>query len=107
MIAAAFVLWHTHSRTAAVTPILGVVLILLLARMEPWMARRARIVFGAAVILFFLGVAAVVGHGLAHGNLVEKSLTYRWYYWTGAWRMMVKHPILGVGWGNFGWFIRR
>jgi O-antigen ligase len=47
-------------------------------------------------------VAAVVGHGLAHHNLVEKSLTYRWYYWTGAWRMLVKHPITGVGWNNFG-----
>jgi len=104
MIAAAFVLWHTHSRTAALTPILGVVLILLLARIQPWMARKARVVFAAAVILFFLGVAAVVGHGLAHGNLMEKSLTYRWYYWTGAWRMVVKHPIFGVGWGNFGWF---
>jgi tetratricopeptide (TPR) repeat protein len=104
MIAAAFVLWHTHSRTAALTPILGVILILLLPRIEPWMSQRARVVFAAALILFFLGVAAVVGHGLAHGNLVEKSLTYRWYYWTGASRMLVKHPVLGVGWGNFGWF---
>jgi len=98
----AYVLWHAHSRTAALTPILGVILIFLFARLETVLALRARLAFGVAVILFLLGVAAVVGHGLAHHNLVEKSLTYRWYYWTGAWRMLVKHPITGVGWNNFG-----
>ena len=45
-----------------------------------------------------------MGHGLAHANLVEKSLTYRWYYWTGAWRLLAKHPVSGVGWANFGWY---
>jgi O-antigen ligase len=104
LIGAGFALWHTHSRTAAVTPIFGVMLMVASARLEPWMARRPRMVFAGAVVLFFLGVAAVVGHGLAHGNLVEKSLTYRWYYWTGAARIVVKHPVLGVGWANFGWY---
>jgi O-antigen ligase len=102
LLAGVLCIWHTHSRTAYLTPIFGAGMIVILPRIEPWMARRARWIYVAAVGLFFLGVAAVVGHALAHGNLVDKSLTYRWYYWTGAYRMVQQHPIIGVGWANFG-----
>ncbi len=102
LLGTAVVLWFTHSRTAMVTPILGLIILFLAARLEPWMAPRAKLLFAGAVVMFFLGVAAVVGHGLTHGSLVEKSMTYRWYYWTGGARMVQQHPVTGVGWGNFG-----
>jgi O-antigen ligase len=102
LVGTAVVLYFTHSRTAMLTPILGLIILFLSVRLEPWMARRPRAVFAGAVVLFFLGVAAVVGHGLKHGSLVEKSMTYRWYYWTGGAKIVGQHPVVGVGWGNFG-----
>ena len=45
---------------------------------------------------------AIIGHGLWHQNLVIDSLTFRWQYWVGAMRIFAAHPLVGVGWSNFG-----
>src|SRR5439155_824019 len=46
--------------------------------------------------------AAAIGHGLAHGTLPSASLAFRWNYWIGSMRIFRTHPLLGVGWNNFG-----
>src|SRR5207302_3966732 len=30
-------------------------------------------------------------------------MTFRWHYWVGAARVLREHPVLGVGWNNFGY----
>lgn len=96
------VIYWTESRTAYATPVLaaGVLAVLLPAR--GWLARHARLAYGAGVALVALATAAVVGHGLFHGTLFHESLTFRWRYWLGAARVAADHPLLGVGWDNFG-----
>jgi O-antigen ligase len=91
-----------QSKTAFATPVIGALLFWLLWSKQPWSAPRARRVYWIGLGAFVLAVAAVVGHGLKHGTLVHISLTFRWWYWVGAVRLFLHHPLLGVGWGNFG-----
>lgn len=98
----AFALHHTHSRLAYLTPVLGLFALVALRWIGPWLAAKHRKAFVLGVVAFGLGVAAVAGHGLYHGSLVEQSMTNRWYYWTGAARVVKQRPVLGVGLGNFG-----
>ena len=42
-----------------------------------------------------------MGHGVYHGTLFHNSLTFRWRYWVGAFRIFRSHPLLGVGFDNF------
>ena len=94
-------LW-TDSKTAFVTPFLAAAIFVALAAGRQWLARRAKAAYFAGVALVALGAAAVVGHGLYHGSLVIDSMTFRWRYWVGASRTFAEHPLLGVGWDNFG-----
>ena len=49
-----------------------------------------------------MALRRVVGHGIAHGSLPQDSLNFRWRYWAASTRLIRQHPLLGVGWGNFG-----
>ncbi len=95
------IVW-TDSKTAYVTPLLAGGILATLAIANGWLARHARLAYATGVTLFLLGTAAVIGHGLHHGSLVIDSLTFRWRYWVGAAKVFADHPILGVGWDNFG-----
>src|SRR5258706_8990379 len=66
------------------------------------LAGQARRAFWAGVGGVSVAGIAVVGHGLYHHGLVNQSLTFRWYYWVGAMRIFVHHPLAGVGLDNFG-----
>jgi O-antigen ligase len=101
--AAAFVLYHTHSRTAALTPFLGLALLAALWFLRDRLAARHTLAYFTSVALFFLGCTAVIAHGLYHNSLVIQTMTFRWYYWTGAARVLAERPILGTGWSNFGY----
>jgi tetratricopeptide (TPR) repeat protein len=70
--------------------------------LRPWLARRARLAYAAGVALVFLALLAVVGHGVYHGTLPSDSLAFRWRYWLASARLFAQHPLLGVGWENFG-----
>jgi len=100
----AIALRYTYSRAAMVTPLLAAAVLGLLAmpRVQQVMLRRGRLIYFGVLAAFVLGAAAVAAHGWYHGSLGEKSLTFRWYYWTGAARMVAAHPLAGVGWRNFG-----
>ncbi|HDY64852.1 MAG TPA: hypothetical protein ENH84_01295 [Phycisphaerae bacterium] len=65
------------------------------------LAERWRAVVLAVLVIFVLGAAGVVGFGLAKDRLPSKTLTMRWFYWTGAAKIVKEHPYLGVGPGNF------
>ncbi len=100
--AAVFVLRYTHSRQAALTPMLGLSALLLLRWKGAWLATRSTTLYWLGVGVFALGAAALVGHAMHYGSLPDRSLTFRWYYWVGAARMIAERPCTGVGWGNFG-----
>ena len=99
---AAVLLHHTQSRTAMALIVLAALLLAAVGVLRRWLATRSKLAFWLGAGIIALGMLAGIGHGLARGNLVEKSLTFRWYYWTGAARMLAEHPLRGVGWANFG-----
>jgi len=55
-----------------------------------------------ALAVFVVAAATVLWYGAAHDRLPSKTMTYRWFYWTGAAQIVKESPLLGVGGGNFG-----
>ena len=90
------------SRTAVATTGLGLLTLAGIALLRRPLARHSRLAYTAGVTAFVLATAAVVGHGLYHGTLFHDSLTFRWRYWVAATRLLSDHPLVGVGWENFG-----
>jgi hypothetical protein len=66
------------------------------------LSQRSRTLYWAGVAVIVLGIVALVGHGMKHGTLVHSSLTFRWQYWVGSAHLYEQHPLIGVGWANFG-----
>lgn len=93
---------HLRSRTAYATPVLAAALLGALYLLRGWIGRRERLCFAIGVCAVVMAAAAVVGHGLRHGSLPGDSLSFRWNYWTASARLFLRHPLLGVGWENFG-----
>ncbi len=102
VLASIFVLIKTGSRTAMA----GVVICAVLFATSWWfrdlLAKRSRTFFAIALAAAILTAIAIVGIGLSTGGLVHDSLTFRWHYWVGSWELAKHHPLLGVGWSNFG-----
>ncbi|MBI1367650.1 MAG: hypothetical protein GC162_03250 [Planctomycetes bacterium] len=67
-------------------------------KIAPW-------IWGAmAVGVVLLGIVAVIGRGAIgppESASGERSLLFRYHYWQGAGRMIVDHPVRGVGPGDF------
>jgi O-antigen ligase/tetratricopeptide (TPR) repeat protein len=102
---AAVIVWFTHSKAAVAALAIGTAAVLALwaiPGLRRWLGRHARLGYAAGVAAVLLAIAAVVGHGLYHGGLPSDSLNFRWRYWVGSARMFERHPLLGVGWNNFG-----
>ena len=97
-----WIMIYTRSRTAFATPVIAIALLLTVWKFRIPMARHAKKFYVLGVAIFVLAIAAVIGHGLAHGSLIHSSLTFRWHYWIGSLRIFKSHPLLGVGWNNFG-----
>ncbi len=68
--------------------------------------RRHAAVFAAGVAIVVVAGLAVVGLGVARGGLFaghfSNSLDFRWKYWTASAGIFAEHPLVGVGWENFG-----
>jgi O-antigen ligase len=99
---AAMVIYYTHSKAAFVSPVIAAMCLAGIAVARPMLARRHAIFFAACVVIIFAIAGIVIGYGLTHGNLVNDSLSFRWRYWVGSARLIAHHPLLGVGWNNFG-----
>lgn len=102
LLGTAWIVWQTHSNAASVTPLFGVGLLLIGWRLRDWISQHRGKVFTGGVLVLLVGWAALIGHGLYRGNLVQRSLTFRWQYWTASARLLKDHLLLGTGWGNFG-----
>lgn len=98
LMASVWLLWHTASRTALVTSLLAAVILFIAPRLARW--RRSLYLLCCVLILAAATLAIV--HALRHSTLFHDSLTFRWRYWVGAAKIFHQHPILGIGWANFG-----
>lgn len=101
----AVVIWYTHSKGALAALGLGATAIATLwavPGLRRWLGQHSRLGYVIGVGAVLLGIAAVVGHGLYHGGLPSDSLNFRWRYWVGSAKLFQHHPLLGVGWNNFG-----
>ncbi len=102
LVPAAWVLMYTNSRSALATPVLAAGMLAAAWLARGFIIKHRRLVFASSVALFLLVAAAAVGHGMYRGTLFHDSLTFRWKYWVGAWRVFEQFPVLGVGYANFG-----
>ena len=100
----AWMIYATESRAALVTPVMGLGIIIATGMMAGLGGKYRRLTFCAGVLVVCLAIAAVVGHGLAHGGLIERSLTFRWHYWTASLRIFGDHWLTGIGYDSFGLF---
>ncbi len=82
---------------ACLVTIVTVVLILF----RKFLAKRWRATMIVIFALFLLGLAGVAGVGLSKDRLPSKTMTVRWFYWTGSAKIIADQPWLGVGPGNF------
>jgi len=97
-----FVFYRTGSRTGIGLGALAIAMLGVIALVRHRLPALSRRLYWAGVAALTALVLAVVGHGLRHQSLGDKSLTFRWYYWTGAAKIFAQHPLHGIGWGNFG-----
>lgn len=104
IVGGAAIIVMTHSRTALAALVLAMVLLVAIWRIGSWMSRHARGLFVIAAASVLAGAAVIVWRGTTTGTLFHDSLTFRWRYWLGAWRIFTEHPVAGVGWENFGPF---
>lgn len=91
----------TKSRAGYLATLAGFAL-LVLCSLRHW--RRAwLVVAGSTVVASVLIAAGFLAGSLDRQVLSEsfKSLSYRWHYWRGAWRIVAEHPWTGCGPGNF------
>jgi O-antigen ligase len=102
LVAAAWIVHYTHSKAALVTPLIAGVMLAAVALMGDALARWRRPLYFAGVVVFALVAVAVTLAGRTRGDLFASSMTFRWHYWIGAARIVERHPMVGIGWGNFG-----
>jgi hypothetical protein len=104
MLPALWVLSYTNSRTAFGTLTLAALTLALLTspQLRAFLAHHSRRVYFASLIAIAILAAAVIGHGVYHGTLFHDSLNFRWRYWSASAQLVKQHPLLGVGWSNFG-----
>jgi len=116
-IVAAIPLIHwTQCRAAYVTPILAGIILLAAWDLRRQLARPrwARTAYFAGVAALAAITFAIIHHGLRYRTLWHDSLSFRWNYWVGSWRILTHglaqyprryfHFLAGVGWENFGPF---
>lgn len=84
---------------------IGVVLILIFVRMN--LFKLASTLLSIGILGFFTIALGLLNTGPLASLLAKASLAARRLYWEAGLNMMVKHPILGVGFDGFGDWYRR
>jgi hypothetical protein len=104
--AAVWILLEARSKTSAATPLLGAALLMALHLGRDRIRLHPRRYFWIGTGAVTLVIAAVIGHGIRHGGLFpghfSSSLDFRWKYWVASAHLFARHPLIGVGWSNFG-----
>lgn len=105
---AAITLFFTHSKGATAAALAGLSLVALVAssRAKIPVASRVRpylLAGGGAIALAFLvaPILAVLSRGVLGETLGERSLLFRAFYLVGGTRIVLEHPLLGVGPAGF------
>ncbi len=99
---AAWIIWYTHCNAAFVSPVIAAIILIGIWKFGPTLSRKRTAAYMLGVSVVLMGTIALVGHGLFHGSLPSASLNFRWRYWVASMRLFKMHPMLGVGFGNFG-----
>ena len=94
----------TKSKGGVASAVLCLLALLAAWRWRHWVALHRRHVAIAVVLLAAVGTAGLLAWGFHFHSLPTKSLKFRWEYWTGAVPMIFRHPLLGVGLNNFGYY---
>lgn len=100
-----YAIWLTRSRSALLAMGIGVASVLWFV---PYVRERClslfqtyRIVLIGLTCCFFIAIAYVAVREPQLFTEAGKSLSYRFEYWQGAWKIVQMHPWYGVGLGNF------
>lgn len=73
-----------------------------------WLKAHKKAILIACLLLVLAGGTLAVLYGLTYNRLPGgNSMLVRWQYWRGAAKMVIDHPITGVGGGNFSSFYPR
>jgi len=106
LIAAVLCLYFTRSKGGTVAAAAGLVAFaVLLAR--AWLCRHWKLVAPACIVAALaLGVAGAA-YATRSARTGSDSLGVRLGYWRGAWGIIAHHPLLGVGFDNFGNYYTR
>lgn len=94
----------TKSKGGLASAVLCLLALLAAWRWQEWVARHRRHLAIAVVLLAAVGTAGLLIWGFHFHSLPTKSLKFRWQYWTGTVPMIFRHPLLGVGLNNFGYY---
>jgi O-antigen ligase len=97
-----YLLAFTGSKASWVALPLGVGALFAWWPLRERLKKHHGLAFGIACALVAMGVVALIALGLQRGGLPEDSLNFRWRYWVGSVGVFLDHPLLGVGWANFG-----
>ena len=104
LLAGSLMLVLTRSRTAIATPFIAASMLLITMKFVGKLRQNPVRSYLLFLCLFIFGCIAIIGHGLFHGTLFHRSLTFRWHYWVGSASLLKNHLMRGVGWDNFGLF---
>jgi len=99
---ALLILYFTGTKTAFGTLLIAGGIFVSIKLMREKLAQRSALWYGVGVAAVALAALLVIGHGMYHGSLPGASMTFRWRYWVASGRILAAHPLLGVGWSNFG-----
>ena len=94
----AALLWLSGSKGAAMASVAGLVMLVFFVTFNH-RTKVVRCAGLAAIALIVLAIFGVVIRGalMPESFAGDRSLLFRWHYWIAAARMLMDHPLLGVG----------
>ncbi|MFT3784988.1 MAG: O-antigen ligase family protein [Tepidisphaeraceae bacterium] len=97
-----YLIGFTGAKGAYVALPIGVALLAAWWPIRNWLKAHFTFAFAVVALLIAIGGLSIIGYGLYFGSLPSDSMNFRWRYWVGSFNVLLEHPLLGVGWANFG-----
>jgi hypothetical protein len=95
------VLVMTHSRAGLAAGAAALAAGTVVGFLRKRLARHWAKALGVLAVLGVAGTMAVAVYGMSRGRLPGKSMAFRWLYWSATVDTIRRHPVTGVGGGNF------